>query len=209
MGKTFRRRPSIRSQYRRFLIVSEGEVTEREYLDAVRRARRIRSASIVFMPPGPTSPVEIVERARDLRNHARRIDPFDDVWCIFDAEAKVDQRARPRLSDAIQMARDNDINVALSNPCIELWILLHEQDQEAAIHSHAAQHLCSKLGLIDKKHISTPDHLLDRYQAARARAEGLDCKHERDGRVCVVDCNPASGIYKLVDSIYLAFPAPG
>lgn len=205
MGKRFQRKPRPRRQYPRFLIVSEGEVTEKEYLESVRRSRRIRSASIEFIPPGPTSPIEIVERARDLRRAARKDDPFDEVWCIFDVEAKVDQRARPRLLEAIQMARDNQIAVALSNPCIELWILLHEQEQEAAIASHSAQRLCSELGLIVKKHITNPHHLVAQYDTARTRAVRLDEKHDRETRVSVVDRNPASGVYKLVDAIYNGF----
>ena len=44
---------------------------------------------------------------------------YDSVWCVFDVDD------HPNLPDAQQMARDNRIDLAISNPCFELWLLLH------------------------------------------------------------------------------------
>lgn len=202
----FRRSNKKREQNPRFLIISEGEITERQYLEAVKRSRRIVSADLKFVPPGPTSPMEIVTKARNLRNEALKDDPFDFVWCIFDVEAKVGQRARPRLSEAVEMARQNKIWVALSNPCIELWILLHHEDWQASIASDACQNKCAKLALVVKKHLQKPDELFAQYPSARRNAINLDQKHDRDGVTKPEDRNPSSSIYKLVDAICSAFP---
>lgn len=206
MGKRkFGRKRKNQEQNPRFLIVSEGEVTEQQYLNAVKRSRRILSADFKFVPPGPTSPVEIVTKARDLRDKAAREDPFDFVWCVFDVEAKVDQRARPRLAEAIEMARLNRISIAVSNPCIELWILLHSENWQAWIASQACQHRCAELELVHKKHILKPDELFTCYDFARECAINLDLKHDRDGTIEVKDRNPSSGVYRLVDAIFAAF----
>ena len=58
---------------------------------------------------------------------------FDEVWCVHDVDD------HPRLDEARIMARDNDISLAVSNPCFELWLLLHfredpgMQDRETLI----------------------------------------------------------------------------
>jgi hypothetical protein len=162
------------------------------------------------VPPGPTSPLEIVKRALDLRKNAKaEKDPYDFVWCIFDVESRSDQKARPKLADAIAMARKVRIDVALSNPCFELWILLHEQQQEAWIGNDKVQSLCSSLALVVKKEIQAPDRLIEKYPTARERAAHLEEKHAREMRIRAEDKNPSSTVYKLVDTIFQAFlPQP-
>jgi RloB-like protein len=196
----------LKRQNPRFLIVSEGELTERQYLASIRRSLRARSNDIDFIPPGPTSPVEIVKRALDLRRKANaEKDPYDFVWCVFDVESKVDQKARPRLSDAIVMAQQLKINIALSNPCFELWILLHVTQQEAWIGSDKVQILCSRLGLVVHKEIQASDQLIEKFGDARDRAANLENKHDREGRARAEERNPSSSVYRLVEAIYKEF----
>lgn len=206
MGKRdFKRKPESRRQNPRFLIVSEGEVTEREYLTAVMKLRNIRSADIVIAPPPPTSPKQIVEKARKLKMEARKEDGYDAVWCIFDVEAKVNQNSRPGLAEAIQRAKANKIHIALSNPCFELWILLYEKQHTAAIYSNNVQDECSRLRLLEGKHVCNPDLLLNNCQIACHRAEGLDSMHHANGTHNYEDQNPSSGVYKLMEAIHQAF----
>lgn len=200
----------------RFLIVSEGAVTERDYFDAVKRSATKRSQmklgeNIVFVPPGPTSPIEMVKKAHELWIKSRQEDDeYDAVWCVFDVEAKVNQTARPGLADALQMVKTRKykkISIALSNPCFELWVLLHYENCNAWTYSDDVQHRCSELRLVDEKHIQNPDELLKKYPPARRRAENLDAQHQRNGTIKEADQNPSSGVYKLIDAIYAAFPA--
>ena len=209
MGKWNIRRPAkSRAQNIRFLIVSEGAITEIEYLNAIKRSRKISSADVEIIPPGPTSPKEIVQKARKLGIHARKSDPYDAIWCVFDVEAKVTQNARPGLADAIQLANANQIFIALSNPCFELWILLHEQDCTAWIYSNDVQRRCSTLNLVDGKSIYKVDEILQKYPAARQRAKALEAGHLCNGKQRPEDHNPSSSMYKLVEAIYEAFPSP-
>ena len=196
-----------REQKIRFLVVSEGAVTEMEYLDAVKRDRRLSSADVKFVPPGPTSPFEIVTKARDLRNEAKRTDPYDFVWCLFDTETKITQNARPRISEAAEMARKLGIEVAISNPCIELWLLLHVEDRQAWIDSHVCQAKCAELEVVIGKHICDPDALYKSFQDAKRRAIALMAKHEREGKLRPEEMNPSTCLYKLVDCIRAAYPS--
>jgi hypothetical protein len=205
--RKFKRRQSNQDQNARLLIVSEGAVTELEYIEAVKRSRFIRSAQIEYVPPGPTSPVEIVQRALTLRERDRKHDPFDAVWCMFDAEAKITQQARPGLSQALALARSHGVSIAISNPCFELWIVLHAEDRQAWIDSHAIQARCSALDLVNNKHLCDVSNLLNNYELARDRALALEAKHDREGRPLAADRNPSSHVFSLVDAIYQAFPS--
>jgi len=45
----------------------------------------------------------------------------------------------PKLPEALDLARRHEIAVAISNPCIELWFLLHFERQMAFIGRWDAQ----------------------------------------------------------------------
>lgn len=200
------RRPSRNlAQEKRFLIVVEGEVTEREYLEAVKRSLKMKSVE-VRIEHEHTDPIGIVNGAKKIRDSAKKTDPFDEVWCVFDTEAKQTQRCRVGLLEAIDSAtnaKGGPILLAISNPCFELWIWLHEHEQTAWIASTDIQARCTR---VTDKHIAEIDDLLKFYPDARRRASLLDEKHERDNTK-PEDMNPSSGVYKLIDAILAAFPA--
>lgn len=43
------------------------------------------------------------------------------------------------IPEALDLAERNGVAIALSNLCLELWFLLHFQEQRAWIHRHSAQ----------------------------------------------------------------------
>lgn len=213
MGK-LKRRPDALEQRKRFFIVCEGRVTEPKYLSVILRARETKDGEITIRRPPPNTPKGMVESALDWkkkglggRKKATKLDVKDEAWCVFDVEAKVSQTARPGLAEALKMAKVNKISIALSNPCFELWVLLHYENCNAWTYSDDVQHRCSELRLVDEKHIQNPDELLKKYPSARRRAENLDAQHQRNGTIKEADQNPSSGVYKLIDAIYAAFPA--
>ncbi|MFF9057435.1 RloB family protein [Streptomyces sp. NPDC014882] len=65
----------------------------------------------------PQDPVSVVRHAAGER--ARTSDHYDHTWCVLD----VDDFAH--LDEALRLARAERIDIALSNPCFELWLLLH------------------------------------------------------------------------------------
>jgi len=150
-----------------------------------------------ILPGG--DPKALVERAVQKRSEAvkaasQRHDSYlsyDQVWCVCD----VDEHAR--LNDALQQARDNGIDVALSNPCFELWALLHFQDQTAYIERGAVQHLCRGHMPGYKKELPC-EALMERHSEAADRAARLDRLHESRG---TPGGNPSTGVYRLVEEI--------
>jgi hypothetical protein len=181
------------------MIFAEGESTEPTYF--THWHRRYRERILVKIAPHEyTSPLQIVQAAVDQKTYdarearRRRGDAFDEYWCVFD----VDQH--PNVSEALRLSADNDIGIALSNPCIELWFLIHFEDQTAYLSRNAAQrrskqHLkCSKL-LTQ----SALDLLEANFEAAKVRAIKLRGKHHGDGSPQYE--NPSSDVWEIIEII--------
>jgi hypothetical protein len=200
-------------QTKRLLVVVEGAVTEKQYIEAVRRSRRLGKEAVAI-ETGHTDPIGIARRAKALSKTPCEGDTYDQAWCVFDVEAKIDQQARFGLAEALDTADRTSgkakIRCAVSNPCFEIWLLWHHADQTGPIHSGTAQKSCLERGITsgkDGKHIRNADDLIaERYGAARGRASMMDQTHDNDGKTKPEDRNPSSGMYRLVDAILAAFP---
>lgn len=185
------RRRSIR-------IFTEGSKTEPMYLTQWQRLHRDR-VSVVF-DAFHGAPLQLVERATARRagepRHTRRGrgDAHDEYWCVFDVDE------HPNIDRALDLAAANGISVAVTNPCIEMWFLLHFQDWRAMIDRGDAQRRSS--GLLGCGKVPTKEALTDlvcHYPDARRRARELDGKHALDGSP--PRSNPSSGLWRLIDSI--------
>ncbi|MEV5198866.1 RloB family protein [Streptomyces sp. NPDC053720] len=79
---------------------------------------------------------------------------YDEVWCVIDVEAPVPHEG---LTAALKLARQHGVEVALSNPCFELWLLLHFKDMSGYCTSAAAQRALERLDTcgysVDRKHL--------------------------------------------------------
>lgn len=193
-----RRRPSIDPRPR-LLVLCEGKVTEPNYLRGLARDSRNNLVEI-SKQLGVGVPKTLVERASAemkaaKREARRRQDSFlgyDEVWCVFDVDE------HPRLPEAIIQARDNGVNLAVSNPCFELWILLHFRDQNAHLERGNAKHACRHLVPGQKDDVPAMEHLLAGYTDAVRRSTALEERHRRDG---TSGENPSTRVHTLTEKI--------
>ena len=67
-------------------------------------------------------------------------DKNSQVWCVFDVEA---EGRVANLTNLVNKAKRQNIQLAISNPCFELWFYLHYQYCDIAIPDGKAmkQHL--------------------------------------------------------------------
>ena len=180
------------------LVFVEGRRTEELYL--VDWHRRQRERILVAIHPFRGEPLQLVEKAlatkRAEAHEERKLRgrPHDQIWCVFDRDE------HRTFAEAIALAERNDIFLAISNPCLELWFLLHFQDQTAHLERHAAQERVQTL-LHCSKVLSESAlvELAERYDAAKERAMSLDAMHARDGSPPA--SNPSSSVWKLIDVI--------
>lgn len=182
---------------RQLLIFTEG-LTEIDYLTGYRR-NNAESVTITF-DEFHGSPKALVDRAAKRKRADRKAArpdkgrPYDEIWCVFDCDQ------HPLIPEALQQAVDNGIGVAYSVPCIELWFLLHFEDQHGHLERGAAQGRSKALlgsgKRLDRGDVTT---LAERYEDAKARAIALDVKHEDDGSPA--HTNPSSTMWRLIDRI--------
>jgi hypothetical protein len=193
-----RRKVAARPRRKELLVLVEGHVTEEGYLLFWRR--RARHHTLVEIHEFHGTPMSLVEKAVEVKADEERHEKrgrgraHDEIWCVFDIDE------HPHLERASELAAASDINLAISNPCIELWFLLHFADQTAYIDRRAAQGearaqlKCGK-NLDDR----ALDSLAENFTLARERAQRLDEKHRDDGTP--TPGNPSSGAWRVVDSI--------
>lgn len=183
---------------RELRVFTEGVKTEVQYLRYWERLHRGSVSLLIDDFHG--TPLPLVRHAVEQQKRDRREDRGgrgrapSATWCVFD----IDQH--PNLPEAVDLARSHSIHLAISNPCVELWFLLHFAEQTAWIHRHDAQREAARF-LSGGKALSSSDWdaLRQRYDLARARAQGLATRHRGDGDADGE--NPSSGVWRLVDVI--------
>lgn len=113
----------------RLWVFCEGANTEPDWLDWLNQRLRGVSLEIVTTPAcgvPKTLVARAAEKAREIRRRGKGdMAARDEVWVVFDRDE------HPEIPSALCQARDNGIGVAFSNPCFELWPLLHLGDQTA------------------------------------------------------------------------------
>jgi len=103
----------------------------------------------------------------------------------------------PLIPEAKDQAKANGIELAISNPCFELWALLHFRDQRAHIERGKVQHLCRSHMRGYEKELDY-ETLQPKYSDAVRRAGDLEKWHGSRG---TVGANPSSTVYRLVERI--------
>lgn len=127
---------------KRFLIYSGGIVTEVEYFQYVRRHLfgdyvknlRIKSGEVddpVRVEADGVDPKTLVEGAARLLHEDKKdakkesYDPFAVVWAVTD----VDDFGKngDKLRAAVDKGRQSGVEVIISNPCFDVWLIDHKQ----------------------------------------------------------------------------------
>lgn len=117
-GSALRRKVATRQVRKTLRVFCEGERSEPEYLNALKREPSVREAAAVEIQLARSGsgavPLTLVRWAADdrIRSIAEN-DEVDEFWCVFDVEWPVDH---PKLSEAIALAETNEIKLAISNP---------------------------------------------------------------------------------------------
>ena len=172
----------------------EGKVTEPDYVNGLRRLPEISSENSlkIEISPEHAVPLKLVEMAVERS----RDEEVDECWCIFDVEWP---KKHPNLEDAVAMAKENKIKLAISNPCFELWLLLHFADHNACVSNRDMERMSQKYDGRRGKAIDAAVYMPRRHEAAR-RARRLQARHERDGKG-FPDNNPSSGMFEFLEAL--------
>lgn len=133
-----------------FLIVTEGEVTEKQYFESIRAALQLNPVTVQVVHPNCTDAEGLVRAAmalyeKDKDGHRlakngggnRDVRVYDHVWVLFDTDVPARQR---QLGPALELARKEGIHIGHSTPSVEVWLLLHFRDRPGSLlDSNAAE----------------------------------------------------------------------
>lgn len=193
------------------LIVTEGSQTEPKYFDSFRSRQTNIDIQVVSGGAGSgTDYASLVRKATTyMEKNGLSTRNGDRLWIVADADVNYNV-ADPmtvksrQLEAAKKNAAKHGIQIALSNPCFEVWFLLHFKYSSGHLQDYSAvlAQLRSYLPSYEKVGNITAALAGHTEQAIR-NAEKLEIYHKGNGHtdLCSIETNPYTGVYKLVDSI--------
>lgn len=200
-----------RSRGKRYLIVTNGKVTEKEYFEKLVDLYGLRGRVVIDKGAAGRDPKTLVERAADLKakedREARkeRFDSWESAWAVTDVDGF-------SMFAAQQLARQEAVGLAVSNPCFEVWLIDHmivcpESCSETKACEKKAQELgvtCSRgkksKSLEKSKAIGFPI-TKERVDKALQNAQGHNSDRKRQVRLHSVDQAGKYSVWTDVPSI--------
>lgn len=163
------------------------------YFQALRQKFRLSNLNIQVLP-GKGAPISVVNSA--ITEKKNLDEPTDEIWCVFDTENPANNST---LYEAIEKARKNNINLAVSNPSFEYWYFIHfdpssrpfanGQEMKRALRAHIPDY---------EEKVNVFPLLDDQTSNAINNAETL---RELSYESWDIFPNPSTGVDKLVQEI--------
>ena len=199
---SFRRPRRPRIVGRKVIIACEGSKTERGYFEEIRKSMRLPTLHIFVVHPNATDPRSIVRAAIEYRRERKADKTWtagDEAWAVFDGDEHMLSNPA-NWNDALQTARNNQIQLAVSNPSFEFWYLLHYQEHGGNLSRQDALRLLRRhIENYEKADKLWPVPLEPLTAEAIQRAKQLARRAEADG--LKPHSNPCTGVCELVESL--------
>lgn len=169
------------------LVYCGGVSTEVDYFESMKESLG-ESATVAARVEGAgVAPVQVVRAAVNHRN--RRPGAYDEVWCVFDVD---DFDILPALAEA----RRQNVNLAISNPCFEVWLLLHHAD--CTSHCSGYADVVRRL----KKHVPSYEKSRLSYSAfAHGVSDAINRAKRLGSAADGWRHNPSTSVWRLVERI--------
>ena len=203
-------RPEGKKSAKLIVIASEGVGTETIYFNAVKDCLCARNVHMKILERETTdsSPEVVLSQLKQFEAEYS-LEEDDELWMVIDRDRWTDKT----LSDVAQKCHQNKyLFFAMSNPCFELWLLLHFEDinemSEVEVEALKANKRVSKRGdkwlksrvrrCMGSYHETgyDTDLLMPYVKRARDRAEALDTEKKNRWPQTI-----GTRVYRLIDSI--------
>lgn len=191
--RTFKRKDTGRSYRKLFVIATEGDRTERQYFNLLRKFD-IEGIAIKCLPSRDRSTPDHVLARMQKYCDENKLRDSDQCWLVVDR----DNWSEEMLDELAGWARGrNNRGLAVCNPRFEYWLLLHFERGNAI---GSAQEIEHRL----KKHLQNYDKQIDpRRFTYEAIKEAIERARKRDRNT---DCNwpcelGVTTVYRLVERI--------
>lgn len=161
---------------RLYIVSTEGARTEPAYIDWLKLKGWIDRTRVVLVVPTPaedgtSSPEYVLRRLDEARQRFKSVEG-DEYWLLID----VDRWRAEKLADVTQKAAQKGYHLGVSNPCFEVWLLLHftdtlPQEPRCDVYEEA---LRTELGGFNKSSSNFEAYTRERVTQAIIRARQRD-----------------------------------
>lgn len=105
------------------IIATEGEKTEKQYFESdLFRSNRVQ-VKVLETVDGHSAPTHVLKRIRKYKKEYE-LNDNDQLWLMFDKD-NWDEHVLAQIYSEAKRSLRSIIHLAVSNPCFELWLLLH------------------------------------------------------------------------------------
>ena len=188
-------RGAARTPRTRLLIACGAAGTEPQYIRALNSHLRNRAVHVKVIEKG-RAPSQVV--AYGIKKATALNDSYDQLWCVTDVDNFTD------LDEAARLARTAPIPTTLivSNPCFELWLLLHFVRHHRHIGNPAQAKTLLRKYAADyaKQIVDFEKRYVPQLPNAIENAKVLDPTGEATG------LNPSTNMWRLV--LAMGWPEP-
>lgn len=201
MGITIKQRGKITRKRRPIiLIAAEGKnKTEKLYLNHFNKSKKY---SIIFSKGNYTDLINMINiLEKEIKDRGMNKKDRDIAYCVFDTDCNISKQVQ--IDKANNKCKKSNIELIKSNPCFEIWFILH--------YSNSTKQYNSNMELIDelKKYIPQYEKSKDIFQFISERtniaienAKRLESYHMKLGKdINAMECNPSTQVYKVLEKI--------
>lgn len=116
------RTPSLKRDASLIVIASEDRYAVKQYFELFRSTRI--QFKVLETDDCRSSPAHVMERLDQFKDDFE-IGEGDELWLVCDTDRWIEYNNIQSLTKVIQLCKQKRIRVSLSNPCFDLWLLLH------------------------------------------------------------------------------------
>lgn len=183
-----KRKGNFGRQNKVVLIITEK--TEKIYFENFKKLKR--GINVEIRKDTGSDPITLVKFSNKIKNDY----DVDRIYCVYD----VNSTDEDSLIEAQRLASNSGINSCVSNPCFEIWFLLHFDYSTTTLSSYSdvKRELSRYLSDYEKN-----KNVYGRLQSLQAKAishaKQLELHHKRECIASIRRCNPSTQIYMLVE----------
>lgn len=202
-------RPIARSELtfrddRIFVVACDDTYAPAQYFDALREPRV--KVIVLPAPDQKSAPGHVVSnllKQRQAMHQEHELLAGDEFWVLLDTDHNIGGAHQARLVTALNDARQNGLQVAMSHPCFEMWLLFHHEELAAGVAYTKGEQVCARLrtllGSFNKLNIPVEHFSRERIPTAIARSRAREA--QPDDPVGYWPEHNGSRVYRLLERI--------
>lgn len=189
-------RPTLNRDASLIVIAVEGQKTEKIYFESICFKNSRVKIKVLPSEDNNSAPNHVLSRIKKYCNCLDLKEEKDQFWLVVDKDRWKDWKLAHIYSE-IRKMKNSDWQMAISNPCFEVWLYLHVSELNESVKNGktAKTMLRNIIGVYNEKNLDM-DSFCSGVDKAIERAEKLDVNQDSPWPL-----NPGSRVYLLIKEI--------